>query len=184
MDMKISSTMSNFFSILKKKDVLSSDSFITLLESIEDSLYNYILKSINFSEDADDVYQDTVLRALKYLHTFKSEYSFKTWIFTIATNQVRYYFKRNKPNSSLYEDSIFTDDDWDRQEKTRISEVFRIAEQLKPRQRQVFFLFYQNGFSIKEISEITGLKSGNIRFILNQSRESIKAYLGVNNEYK
>lgn len=61
--------------------------------------------------------------------------------------------------------------------KTRVQDVYDVAESLDPKKRQVFFLFYYNRFSINEIKEITGIKEGNIKFILNQCREEIKSKL-------
>jgi len=53
---------------------------------------------------------------------------------------------------------------------------------LKPRQREVFFLFYDQGFSIQEIARITGLREGNVKFILNRARTAIKSIMGDQNE--
>jgi DNA-directed RNA polymerase specialized sigma24 family protein len=53
---------------------------------------------------------------------------------------------------------------------------------LKPKYKEVFFLFYDGGFSISEIAGITGLKAGNIKFILNKAREAVRSVLGESNE--
>ena len=162
-------------SLLKKESEMSSLSFQQLIIPFKEKLYNFIFKALNFSQDADDVYQETVLRAFKYRKSFKKECSFKTWLFTIASNEVRDYFNKNKnligKFNSLDCEKIACDVD----NKTRVKDVYDVAESLDPKKRQVFFLFYYNRFSINEIKEITGINEGNIKFILNKCREEIKS---------
>ena len=68
--------------------------------------------------------------------------------------------------------------------KDIIKNIYQVASQLKPGQREVFYLFYYNSYTIGEIAEITGLKEGNIKFILNQTRETIKNKLEMSNGKK
>ncbi len=73
---------------------LSAADFIALLEPIEDSLYYFVLKSVNFSQDANDVYQDAIRRGMKRLKTYNTELSFRIWIFSIANNQIRTHYRK------------------------------------------------------------------------------------------
>ena len=171
------------FSFLKKEETISAAAFREMLKPVKDNLYNFIFKALNFSEDADDVFQEAVLRALKYKRSFKADRSFKTWIFTIAHNEIKGYYRKNR---KLMRDVHWGEDQEkeiteyrDTAERELVRDVYEIAATFKPKQKNVFFLFYDNKFSIKEIAEITGLKEGNIKFILNRSREIIKDSLGV-----
>jgi RNA polymerase sigma factor (sigma-70 family) len=73
------------------------------------------------------------------------------------------------------DDNMYIPDD--SADKSLVRDIYEVALQLAPRQREVFFLFYDQQFSMKEIVEITGLKEGNIKFILNQARGKIKQKL-------
>jgi RNA polymerase sigma-70 factor (ECF subfamily) len=158
-----------------------------MLSPVKKNLYNFIFKALNFSEDADDVFQETVLRAFKYINSYKKKHSFKTWLFTIAHNEVKRYYRKNKDKTGNrvpgtlgvddFADEIIADNESGEIELIR--DIYEIAAELNPKQRNVFFLFYNNKFSIKEIGEITGLKEGNIKFILNRCREIIREKLGV-----
>lgn len=179
----------NTFSFLKKEQAVSTPAFREMLEPVKHNLYNFIYKALNFSEDADDVFQETVLRALKYISGFKPNRSFKTWIFTIAHNEIKSYYKKNSDKDRIMPD-VFRGENIaeefaansEGEEKNVVKDIYEIAAELKPNQRRVFFLFYDDKFSIKEIRDITGLKEGNIKFILNRSRERIKEELGVKDE--
>lgn len=163
--------------LFKKKGAMDETAFKGLLNPVKEILYNFILKSLNFSEDADDVYQETVLRAFKYRNGYRPEKSFKTWLFTIAVNEIRGYFNRSKksPDTVNLEEHLYIAPGTGNEELVHV--VYEVAQHLGPKQRKVFFLFYDFGFSIREIVEITGLKEGNIKFILSRSRETIKETL-------
>ena len=143
-------------------------------------LYNFIHKSLSFSEEADDVFQETLLRGLKYFHSYNKEKSFNTWLFAIAHNEVKKHFKNAQRRNSLpLEERLIVTDE--RIPPDLVREVYRFADALKPKQKEVFFLFYDSGFSISEISGITGLRQGNVKFILNRARQALKERFGEDN---
>ena len=151
--------------------------FLGYLLPVKKHLYNFIRKSLNFSTEADDVFQETLLKGFRYFHSFNRSQSFKTWIFTIAHNLVKDAFtakSKVKPPLSLEEagEIAIVEDDG-------VREIYAIAAALTPRQREVFFLYYYNEFKISEIMEITGLSRANIKFILHQARKSIKKTLDI-----
>ncbi|MGD0781509.1 MAG: sigma-70 family RNA polymerase sigma factor, partial [Candidatus Aminicenantales bacterium] len=133
---------------------------------------------LNFATDADDVYQETILHGFQYFASFRQEGEFRAWIFSIAHNEIKRHFKRTRkqvdvgflnlpPISSPLEDAAL------------VTEIYRYAANLKPREREIFFLFYEGGFSINEIEDITGLKTGYIKLLLHQARVHLKKELGV-----
>jgi RNA polymerase sigma-70 factor (ECF subfamily) len=143
-------------------------------------LYNFIHKSLSFSEEADDVFQETLLRGLKYFHSYNKEKSFNTWLFAIAHNEVKKHFKNTQRRSSLpLMESLIVHDKGIRQDLVR--DVYRFADGLKPKHKEIFFLFYDSGFNISEISRITGLREGNVKFILNRARQALRIRFGEEN---
>jgi len=156
-------------------------SFWTKLVPCKSRLYNYIHKSLNFSTDADDVYQETVLHAFQYIRSYREGKEFGAWLFGIAHNEIKKHYKKI-PKSAAPADLERLSSADTSPARHLIGEVFRYAERLKPRHREVFFLFYDGGFTIAEISKITGLQEGNIKFILNQARAALKKVLGESHE--
>lgn len=158
----------------------SSPSFVDLFSGEGKKLYNFILKSLNYSEDADDIFQETVLRAYRYFGNFDHSRSFAPWLFTIASNEVRRYFRnRANPDLAFPLDRLpaIEENGGDRE---LIDAVFTAAFGLKAAEREIFFLFYDSGFSVREISEITGKQNGNIKVILSNARKKIRELLGSN----
>jgi RNA polymerase sigma-70 factor (ECF subfamily) len=140
-------------------------------------LYNFIHKSLSFSEEADDVFQETLLRGLKYFCSYNRQKSFQTWLFAIAHNEVKKHFKNTQRHSFLpLEERLIGPAG--RVRPGLVREVYRLADTLKPKHKEIFFLFYDSGFSILEISRITDLREGNVKFILNRVRRTLRRCFG------
>jgi RNA polymerase sigma-70 factor (ECF subfamily) len=154
--------------------------FWDLAEPHKQRLYNFIHKSLSFSTEAEDVFQETLLRGLKYFPSYHKEKSFSTWLFAIAHNEIRKHFKNSRRDTTLplAEDLIAGAAQTDLH---LVREVYRLADGLKPKHKEIFFLFYDSGFSVAEISRVTGVREGNVKFILNRARNSLRERLGANN---
>ena len=151
--------------------------FWDLAEPHKQKLYNFIQKSLSFSAESDDVFQETLLRGLRYFPSYHKEKSFSTWLFAIAHNEIRKHFKNSRRDMTLprAEDLIVGAEQTDLH---LVREVYRLAEGLKPKHKEIFFLFYDSGFSVAEISYVTGVREGNVKFILNRARLTLRKCFG------
>lgn len=68
-------------------------SFQHIVEDYQKPLYWYIRRLVLVHEDAEDILQETFLKAYRHLWMLRSEASLKAWLFRIATNEVNRYFK-------------------------------------------------------------------------------------------
>jgi len=155
--------------------------FWDYLAPLKPRLYNFILKSLNFSQDADDVFQETVLHGFQYFRSFQRDKNFSAWIFSIAHNEIRNHFKKSRRHESLFDPEAVADGVAGAPDRL-VNEVFRFAARLKPREREIFFLYYESGFSISEIAGISGLKDGHIKLLLFQARAGLKKIMGASHE--
>ncbi len=154
----------------------AKDDFLARLSPHKEKLYNFILKSVNYSPDADDLYQDTALKAFRYFSSYDKDKAFKPWIFRIASNTIRDYFRQHHP--TLHLEHLDVPDRADSRTEQDVREIYRLAGRLKPKHRHVFFLYYYNDFSVSEISDVTGLSVFSVKFILSQSRRAVRRHLG------
>ncbi len=159
-------------------ETADKDLFLHLLVPVKKHLYNFIRKSLNFSHDTDDVFQDTLLKSFRYFNSFKRDKNFKTWIFTIAHNLLKDHFK-NSRSLVLMENADRFPIDEDTSIPRDVRDIYQVAGTLKPRQREVFFLYYYNEFKVSEIAQITGLTQVNVKFILHQARKTVKEMMEV-----
>jgi RNA polymerase sigma-70 factor, ECF subfamily len=154
-----------------------------LLASLEKKLFNFLNRALNFSEDSADLYQEVVVRAWKYFPSFDRGRSFSSWIFTIAHNEVKKYFNRRKKDQALVPLAQLTvEPAAPAAEDPAVALIYGAARQLPLRQREIFYLFYYNSFSVAEIAAICSLSQGNVKFILNRGREAVRQALEANHE--
>lgn len=79
-------------SIEQEKDMVArarqgeSSAFDKLIEPLRRSLFSYIYRMVTHRSDAEDLLQDTFVRALESLPRFRGDAKFKTWLFSIATH--------------------------------------------------------------------------------------------------
>jgi RNA polymerase sigma-70 factor (ECF subfamily) len=163
--------------IMNRKTKISSNEFLIYLKPHKHKLFNFIQKCLKFSEDAEDIYQNVIINSYRAIHKFKGNSTFKTWIFSIANNEIIKYFKKKKRNDYICYSLQENHPQSNSSDRELINSLFEIAAKFSSKNRNIFFLFYYNGFTIDEIFQITGIRSGTIKYILNNCREKIKDLL-------
>ena len=172
--MKMIESVINKGLTMEKNTTISSDDFLIYLKPHKQKLFNFIQKYLKFSEDAEDLYQNVIFNAYKAIHKFKGKSTFKTWLFSIASNEIYRYYKKKKKDD-YQRDVLDNNQGYDKDpDRELINSLFEIALKFDQKYRNVFFLFYYNGFSIVEITGITCIKNGTVKYILNYCREKIK----------
>lgn len=137
-----------------------SRAFGTLYDLHIQGVYRFIYYKTHHKEAAEDLTSLTFMKALEKITTFSPEKaSFKTWIYQIARNSVTDYYRRYRETSDI-EDiwDLHTTEDipMDTDARMKLAEVRKHLRKLKPEQREVVLLRVWNGYSFKEIAEITG----------------------------
>lgn len=72
------------------------DAFASLSEPLRKPLFAYIYRMVAHRQDAEDLLQDSLIRALRGVREFHGQSRFKTWLFSIATNACLDYLRRRK----------------------------------------------------------------------------------------
>ena len=75
---------------------MTTDELITQFETFQGELKSFILRMTASVQDADDLVQDTYIKARAKINTFRGESSLKTWVFTIASNLARDMLRSRK----------------------------------------------------------------------------------------
>ena len=81
-----------------------------LVARYEKRVFNFILRTIGPSDEAEDLTQETFIRAYEQARTLKSRDAFRPWLWSIAANLCRDHFKRRRYRNNLsIEDGVGTD---------------------------------------------------------------------------
>lgn len=155
------------------------NAFESLIDIYGPRLLKTIFLIIRDEEETKDIFQETFLKVHKNIRKFKGKSSLYTWIYSIAINESRDRFKRNREATYFDEDIFLVCDDVEEQVIDNIHKelVRKVLNRLPPIYREVLVLFYFDDMSIKEICEVTGEKEGTIKSKLSRGRNILKKSL-------
>ena len=178
--------------MVRRGVAMSSD--FSLFERHIDALYRSALRLTRKPEDAEDLVQETYLRAYRYRNRFKPGTNEKAWLFTIMTNVFRNRLRqRHAPEDPI--DAPGTDfsiyDQLRREgmpvhlmspeeiivERGFGDEVKRALEELPVPMRMVVVLVDVEDFSYKEVASILGIKIGTVMSRLHRGRQALQKKL-------
>jgi len=159
--------------IIKKAIKGDSEALTILVNTYKDIAYNLALSIVKNKEYAKDITQDSFLKVLENISEFRKDSKFSTWLYRIVYNQsIAFVIKENrfkKEDYSLLVETTEKDEYLD----DKIQNLKKSINLLNDTDRNIIMLFYLAEKSIKEIAQITGLSSANIKVILHRARKKL-----------
>jgi RNA polymerase sigma-70 factor (ECF subfamily) len=146
------------------------------VEEFADSVYRFIRGNLKDEERANDVVQDSYEKLWR--HVAEIEYPVvKSWLFTTAYNNMIDIIRKEKRITTLepsYENEIIHESQYSDLNEILQEALARLPEQQKT---SVMLRDYE-GYSYKEISEITGLSEAQVKISIYRGRIALKSYIG------
>lgn len=153
---------------LQKGDV---EAFDLIYDKYSGKLYSFGLKYLRSNSEAEELVQSVFLKVWENYKNIKKESSFKSYLFTIAYNDIcKLFRKRNYHhkyiNDTLYENSVtFVETEDKLNYQSVLDQVYKIVDKLPKRQRTIFIKSRKEGKSTKEIAEEVGLHKEQLTII-------------------
>ena len=154
-------------------------------------LYWQIRKMVTWHDDADDVLQNTFLKAWNNIERFRGEAKISTWLFKIAYNEAITFISRRRETLSLdnelfdeesedssaaaFTDLLVSDAYFDGDEAQALLQT--AVGQLPPKQRAVFCMKYFNETKYEEMARITGTSVGALKASYHLAVKKIEDFL-------
>jgi len=168
------------------------DVFLELIRPYQRTVYATVISMLGSKEDAEDVTQDALLKALARLHQFRQESAFGTWLIQIAINEAR--MRRRKLRHGIMFSLTSEPDgvgayipkdfaDWreipsEALERNEIREALAKAlTSLEEHYRMAFILRDVNDLSIAETASILGISPGAVKSRLRRARLMLRDIL-------
>ena len=166
--------------------------YTELLNKYRGAIFNLVFKMIKNREEAEDLVQETFVKAFSALPSFDEQYAFSTWLFKIATNNCIDYLRKkklktfsiDKPTEAkegeikqTYKDAKTPDPEVDTIEKERSFIIEDAIKCLPAKYRDAIILRHKEDKSYEEISEILNLPIGTVKARIFRAREKLKKYL-------
>jgi RNA polymerase sigma-70 factor (ECF subfamily) len=171
--------------------------FARLVETYSPMIYRLGLKMLNNPQDAEDILQETFIKAYKHLAKFDGRSNVSTWLYRIATNEALMSLRRKHPEATSFENpSVYDTEpqeplqivDWcclpeeeflTSEGRVRLDEA---AEKLPTSLRVVFVLRDIEGLSTRETAEVLDISEMAVKTRLSRARlrlrEDLSEYFG------
>lgn len=159
--------------------------FSSQMMSYEKNLKYFALKLTRNNEDANDLVQETFLKALLNIDRYSDNTNLKAWLCTILKNTfINNYRKSSKRNDYNMDDKfhdytlINKPSSYNPEKEFNFKELNSIIDSLEPEFR-VPFQMYDSGYKYNEIAEELGLNLGTIKSRIHFSRKKIMKKINV-----
>ena len=144
--------------------------FERIVEETNDRLFNYVLQLVRNEHDAEDLTQEAFIKAFRNLHSFDGRARFTTWLYTIAKNAAFSHLRRRKLHQPIEElEEVLAAEI----SPERDDSIWRLARGLKPKFYETLWLFYAEGFSLKETAAIMNTNLITVRVNLYRARAAL-----------
>ena len=158
-----------------EKTVSSEDALLLssrLLDDYGDVILRVAYSYLHNMSDAEDILQDTLIQVIKTRPSFDGPAHEKAWLIRVASNLSKNRIKYNKLREAdeLNDELIAQDND-------DLSFVWEAVKKLPVKFREVIHLFYQEGYSTRDIADILGRKESTVRSDLKRGRDQLKDIL-------
>ena len=162
-----------------------SNAFRFLAERHKNHIYNLAFRICGNHEEAEEIAQDSFLKAYKSLRGFKMKSSFATWLYRIAYNTAISHVRTRKENMLSINDfstgiSEFIGRNTSEEEveiEYRNSLVNYALTKINEEERGLISLYYYEEMSTEEISDVTGISKSNIKVKLFRARQKMSVII-------
>ncbi len=161
----------------------SRQAFATVVTEYSERLYWQIRKMVLVHEDADDILQDTFIKAWTNIDNFRGDSKLSTWLYRIAINESITFLnkKRKQNNVSMDDDDTFllntleSDTYFDGDEAQLLLQKAILT--LPEKQRIVFQMKYFKELKYEEMSDILGTSVGALKASYHHATKKIEKFL-------
>jgi len=145
--------------------------FKLLFEKYGSRLYQFSLKYLREKEDAEDLLNEVFLKIWENRRTLKTDTSFKSYLFTIAYNNIRQRFLKKSREEKYIR--VFAEENLFDSSKSEdqldylviVQKINRVIDLLPIRRKEIFNLSYKNELKNREIADQLGVSE---QFVKNQ----------------
>jgi len=155
--------------------------YSSLVEKHKNLVFSIAVKILNNREDAEEIAQDTFLKAYASLKSFEKKSKFSTWLYRIAYNGAISRKRKKKMDVVEIDDHIMFNYSIDEissnvhqiHESEQVQLIDKALKILPEDDNLLITLFYKSEHSIEDISYITGLTQSNVKVKLHRIRKKL-----------
>lgn len=142
-----------------------------IVDTYSDTLIRIAYQNTKNMSDAEDIVQEVYIKLMKCHKSFKSMEHLKAWLIRVTINRCKDHFKSAwfRKTTELKEDAVLI-----HQESEPVMEEIFMLERMD---RNIVYLYYYEGYTIKEIAQILKMKENTVSSKLQRARKKLKIIL-------
>lgn len=162
--------------------------FEEIVKIYEQQIYSFVFRMVGNKSDAEDLTQEAFLRLYLHIDEYNPDKNFEAWLYTITRRIVYDWLRKKKssretfvlddPNSNsskvLSQDGSEKNIKRTEEDISKIIDIENALSHLSPNYREVLLLFYWEGYSYAEISEIIDVPLNTVKTLIRRAKVSIK----------
>ncbi|HWN45493.1 MAG TPA: sigma-70 family RNA polymerase sigma factor [Thermoanaerobaculia bacterium] len=173
----------------------SQDAFRELVLRFERPVYSLIVRMVQDPGTAEDLAQETFVKAYRSLRTYDTSRKLSSWLFKIAHNTTIDHLRRHVPDTvsleapqdeegrgglaAILSDTSVEDPAAAAERRDMARSLERAISRLRPEYREAVVLFYLEGATYQEICDVTGLPLGTVKTNLHRARKELAAEMSA-----
>ncbi len=167
-----------------------ANAFAYLIEKYKVMVLSLAMKMLKNKEEAEEIAQDTFIKAYKALQKFNGESKFSTWLYKIAYRNCLDSLKKitknyntetiDEVNSNKIQETSNVLESIERKERSEVMK--KCMHKLPEEERSILWFFYFDELSLNEITEVTGLSTANVKVKLHRARKRLLSIVKRNVE--
>lgn len=145
-----------------------------------DGMYIVAMRFVKNTDDAEDVLQESFIKAFQKLHQFEGEVTFGAWLKRIVINKSIDFLKSKKEKLVPLDEGymhVAADDNWNVPSKISLEQVKNAIEKLNAKYKYVVMMFLMEGFDHKEIAQVLNISESACRTRLLRGKGQLKELL-------
>ena len=169
--------------VLLQAPARQREAFARIVKEYSEQLYWQIRRLVLTHDDANDILQNTFIKAWTNIEYFRGDAKMSTWLYRIALNECLTFLNKQRASQQLSIDEAETetmnqlesDTYFDGDETQKI--FLQAVKQLPDKQQMIFNLKYFNEMKYEEISEILGTSIGALKASYHHAVKKIESFL-------
>ncbi len=163
--------------------------YTDIVARFREQIYHFIFRMVKDKAQAEDLTQETFIKAFRALASFNSNYAFSTWLYKIAANNCIDYFRKKKLATTSIDSPIkakdgelqrdFADHEQGPESelisKEQTSQIRLAIDSLPPKYKEAIMLRHSQDKSYEEIAEELDIPLGTVKVRIFRAREMLKA---------
>jgi RNA polymerase sigma-70 factor, ECF subfamily len=157
------------------------ESFEQLVRRYESQIFNFLRQFTRNRQDAEDLTQETFVKAYRSLPRYRPSLAFAPWLFVIARRTAASHFRSAEHFEELPSDSEAAEEN----PATALEQIdeqkslWKLVRTLKPKQAEAVWLRYAEGFSVAETADIMRTNQVHIKVLLHRARANLSKMLNA-----